>query len=100
MIVRDEIKKLINEDKFKEAFELFKSHLTDQSFTPDSGEIYAMLSEAFIDATNSINTEDSEDLGNIKNILVEINKKEKGIQKEIAIEKIKKEISEHTSTDS
>ena len=86
----DQIKKLVDEGSYKEAFTLFEENLNRLSIDP--GEVRTQLFEAFIDATNYINKEYSDNLENIQNLLAELSAKEKIVANTDAIEKIKKEI--------
>ncbi|MBI3633944.1 MAG: hypothetical protein HY226_06695 [Candidatus Vogelbacteria bacterium] len=93
--MKDKLQRLIDSGKLKDAFELFKNGFINKHYrNEDSGHIYTHLLEAYIDAINSVNREESEELENVQKILEEIKIQEKMIHKNSAVEKIKKEIAE------
>lgn len=86
--MKDELQKLINEGKLEEAFNVFKESFTKEKGT-DIGQISALLLEAYIDATNTINSEEGQKLDQIKNVLKEIQTADESSARLDAIEKIK-----------
>ena len=92
--MEDEIKKLIEGNKLEDAFMLFEKKLRGSAIDPDQGEMQTKAFELFIDATNSINKEESQDLTDVQEVLGSISAKEKSIRNKDETDKIKQELFE------